>query len=284
MNPRLPECKASSYTQIDWDMFIEWLSKDHAKNTVGDMLRNSTKYCYILENPSKASNLLNLSKDSRRVAMSSLANLSKFLGVYEYWRQIVRNAGLKWENRSPLEAVMSILNAKISDTKPWLKEALQTLPRQHGVVLLFDALTGLRPQEAAKSCRLISELTENGKLNEYLNEEIYMLEHFKYQELFLRKCKNAYISFVTPELLEVVKSVQPKITYEAIDSGLNRNRLAVRTKELRKLYATLLREHMPQELVDLLQGRVSQSVFLRFYYKPLLSDVREKVLKAITPL
>lgn len=103
-----------------------------------------------------------------------------------------------------------------------------------------------------------------------------MLKHFKFKDLFLRKCKNAYISFVTSDLLELVKAVKPKITYEAIDSGLNRNRLAVRTKELRKLYATSLREHIPQELVDLLQGRVSQSVFLRFYYKPLLSDVKEK--------
>ena len=149
-------------------------------------MRNSTKYCYILGNPSKASDLLNLSKDSRRVAMSSLANLSKFLGIYDHWKRIVSNAGLKWENRSPLEAVLSILNTKLSDTKPWLKEALQTLPRQHSVVLLFDALTGLRPQEAAKSCRLISELTEQGKLTDYLNDEFYMLEHFKYKELFLR--------------------------------------------------------------------------------------------------
>lgn len=67
---------------------------------------------------------------------------------------------MKWENRSPLEAVMSILDSKISNTKPWLKEALQILPQQHSVVLLFDALIGLRPNEAAKSCKLISELTE----------------------------------------------------------------------------------------------------------------------------
>jgi intergrase/recombinase len=158
------------------------------------------------------------------------------------------------------------------------------LPPQNGAVLLFDALTGLRPQEAATSCRLISELTEQNKLNDYLNDEFYMLEHFKYKDLFLRKCKNAYISFVTPELLELVQTIKPKITYEAIDSALNRNGLAVKTKELRKLYATSLREYIPQELVDLLQGRVSQSVFLRFYYKPLLSDVKEKVLKVITPL
>jgi intergrase/recombinase len=111
-----------------------------------------------------------------------------------------------------------------------------------------------------------------------------MLEHFKYKELFLRKSKNAYISFITPELLELVQSTKPDISYEGIQSSLRRRGLAIRTKELRKLFATSLREQLPQELVDLVQGRVAQSVFLRFYYKPLLSDVREKVLKAMTPL
>jgi intergrase/recombinase len=123
-----------------------------------------------------------------------------------------------------------------------------------------------------------------GNPNDYLNPEFYMLEHFKYKELFLRKSKNAYISFITPELLDLVQSTKPDISYEGIQSSLRRRDLAVRTKELRKLFATSLREQLPQELVDLVQGRVAQSVFLRFYYKPLLSDVREKVLKAMTPL
>ena len=45
-----------------------------------------------------------------------------------------------------------------------------------------------------------------GELSNYLNKELLMLEHFRYGDLFLRRCKNAYISFVTPELLELVKA------------------------------------------------------------------------------
>ena len=41
---------------------------------------------------------------------------------------------------------------------------------------------------------------------------------------------------------------------------------------------------MPQELVDLLQGRISQSVFMKFYYKPLLQDAQQKTIKAILPM
>jgi len=228
--------------------------------------------------------LVSLPKDSRRLAMASLANLSKFLGIYDYWRQIVKNNGLKWEGRSTLEVVVDILNTKIGETKTWLKEALRELPKEYGTVLLFTALTGLRPREATASSKLISELTEKGRLEEYLNRELLMLEHFRFKEIFLRKCKNAYISFITPELLDLVIACQPKVEYEGIDSALGRRELPVRVKELRKLYATLLRDYLPQEMIDLIQGRVSQSVFLRFYYKPFLLDIREKVLKAITPL
>jgi len=34
-------------------------------------------------------------------------------------------------------------------------------------------------------------------------------------------------------------------------------------------------------IVDLLQGRISKSVFLRFYYKPFLEDIRSKTLEGI---
>jgi len=53
---------------------------------------------------------------------------------------------------------------------------------------------------------------------------------------------------------------------------------------LRKLYATRLRNHLPQELIDLLQGRISQTVFMKFYYKPLLLDIQQKTIKALQPM
>jgi hypothetical protein len=42
-----------------------------------------------------------------------------------------------------------------------------------------------------------------------------------------------------------------------------------------------LRNSLPQEIVDLLQGRISQSVFMKFYYKPLLLDTQQKTIKAL---
>lgn len=111
-----------------------------------------------------------------------------------------------------------------------------------------------------------------------------MLEHFRYPKLFLRRCKNAYISFITPELLEAVLRCKPRVDYWALDTRINRLGLPNKMKELRKYYGTILREGLPTEAIDLLQGRVNSSVFARYYYKPFLSDVRDKVMRVIEPM
>jgi len=38
-----------------------------------------------------------------------------------------------------------------------------------------------------------------------------MLQHLKYKTLFLRKSKNAFISFITKDLLNLVLECKPKI-------------------------------------------------------------------------
>ena len=248
------------------------------------MLRYAGRFAVVLERPNMASQLLLLNKDLRRVAMSALSNLSKFLGVYEQWKYTIRNYGLKWENTSSLEAFLSILNSNLEETEEWLKTVIQKLPRGYSTVLVFDALTGLRPTEAAISCKLISELSDQNKLNLYLDRDLMMLQHFRFPDLLLRKSKNAYISFITPELLELVLETKPKIKYSGIDTMIGRIGFNTRTKQLRKLYATQLRNQLPQELVDLLQGRISQTIFMKFYYRPLLLDTKNKILTAIQPL
>jgi hypothetical protein len=248
------------------------------------MLRYAQKFAIVLEKPNMASQLLLLNKDLRRVVMSALSNLSKFLGVYEHWKYTIRNYGLKWENTSSLEAFLSILNSNLEETEEWLRQVIKKLPKEYSTVLVFDALTGLRPTEAALSCKLISELSQQNKLDSYLDRDLMMLQHFRFPNLFLRKSKNAYISFITPTLLELVLETKPNIKYSGIDTMIGRLGFRTRTKQLRKLYATQLRNQLPQELVDLLQGRISQTIFMKFYYRPLLQDTKNKVLTAIQPL
>lgn len=149
---------------------------------------------------------------------------------------------------------------------------------------MFTALTGLRPSEAVNSCKLIVELSDQNRLSEYLDSDMMMLKHFKFKDTFLRGCKNAYISFVTEELLNLVLETKPVIKYATLQTKVKRLGLRNRTKQLRKLYATTLRNYIPHEVVDLLQGRISQSIFLRFYYKPFLADIRRKTLEGIYSL
>jgi intergrase/recombinase len=121
-------------------------------------------------------------------------------------------------------------------------------------------------------------------LDKYLDRDLMMLQHFRFPNLFLRRSKNAYISFITPQLLALVEEAKPRIKYSAIDTKLGREGFNTQTKQLRKLFATKLRTNLPQELVDLLQGRVSQTVFMKFYYRPLLEDARNKTLTSLQTL
>lgn len=188
------------------------------------------------------------------------------------------------EKRSALETIIDILNSDLGNTTNWLKQAIQELPREYGSLLIFNTLTGLRGGETCVACGLITKLSEKQQLHRYLDEGLMMLQHFRFKNLFLRRNKNAYISFASEELLGLVQETKPLLSYSALRHKLNRLNMSNKTKQLRKLYATRLRNYLPHEIIDLLQGRVSQSVFLRFYYKPFLQDIRAKVLKGIEPL
>jgi len=230
------------------------------------------------------SQLKAMNKDKRRMVMSSLSNLAKYLGVYEQWQQIRRNHGLKWEKRSALEAFLSILNSNVNDTTDWIKEVIKVLPKKYATVVTFTALTGLRPSEACASCKLITELANKDSLHEYLDSDLMMLQHFKYKQQFLRGSKNTFISFISNDLLNLVLEYKPAMKYTALTSAIRKRNYKIRMKELRKLYSTTLRNHLPSEVIDLLQGRIGQSIFMRFYYKPFLQDIRTKTLEGITPL
>ena len=216
--------------------------------------------------------------------MASLSNLSRYLGIYEHWKQIMRNYGLKWERISSLDAVINLLSTNLEDVKDWLKSVIQKIPKEFAVVEVFAVLTGLRPSEACMSTSLISELSTQNELEQYLNKDLLMLQHFRFKEKFLRRNKNAYISFISQELLDLIIEVEPKVTYSQLQKKIYRLDLKNRTRQLRKLNATLLRETLPREVIVLLQGRINQSVFLRYYYKPFLKDIRDRILKGIQPL
>jgi hypothetical protein len=128
----------------------------------------------------------------------------------------------------------------------WLKNTYSKLSKHYGNILLYNTLTGLRPDEACKSIILFQKEIDNN-----LRKDLMVLEHFKYPDIFLRRTKKAYISVITDSILELAK--------QCSNCGYNALRLAVKRKGLemsmafcRKIFATCLRNNgIGQEVIDL---------------------------------
>lgn len=235
-----------------------------SNDTARYRLSCAKKYSHVLLQEN-ATDLLNLSNEKRIHVMKSLSNLAKFLGYYDKWKSIINRYQLKWSNENGIDTFNKILNGKHDYTTmlDWLKQAHNTLPERYGNVLLFNTLTGLRPNEACESIKIIES-----NVNEYLNKDNMVLEHFRYPSLFIRRTKNAYISIVSEKILDIAKQAN-KITYTSVKLAVKKRQIEMHMSYCRKIFATYLRtKGIEQEVIDLLQGRIPKSIFVRHYYKP----------------
>ena len=84
-------------------------------------------------------------------------------------------------------------------------------------------------------------------------------------------------------MIELAKRCPKNISYNALKLMLKRKGLDMNMYYCRKVFATYLRnEGIESEIIDLLQGRISSSVFVRHYYRPDSSkfdEIREKLTK-----
>jgi intergrase/recombinase len=249
-----------------WVKFQEYLLTIHNKHTAKARLLYSKKYYRVLTE-ANAQELLILSNDKRTHAMKALAALSKYLGCYDLWKSVIERHQLKWSNEDAVHVFQNITNADrdFSSMVKWLKDAYSKLPQSYGNILLFNALTGLRPEEAIQSIKILHN--NNKESDDYLKDNT-ILEHYKYPSIFIRRTKKAYISIVNDTILGPAR--------EAADHSYNALRLSIKHKGLhmnmafcRKIFATHLRNcGIEQEVIDLLQGRLAKSVFARHYFRP----------------
>ena len=256
----------SSYNDINWNSYKEFLLQNHNPHTAKVRLLYSKKYYHVLAN-GNAQELLVLSHDKRIHIMKALASLSKYQGCYDKWNDVREKYQLKWSSGDGLEALNEIImnnRENYNSMVNWLKETVSRLPVKYGNIFLFDTLTGLRPDEACRSIILLKEKGQEG----YLNKDTMALEHIKFPEIFIRRTKKAYISIATDSILELAK--------QSSTCGYNALRLAVKKRGLnmnmaycRKIFATYLRNKgIEPEIIDLLQGRIPKSVFVRHYFRP----------------
>jgi intergrase/recombinase len=96
---------------------------------------------------------------------------------------------------------------------------------------------------------------------------------------------------VTPEFLDIARNTVTPCKYNKIMHAV------VRSKKLRiggemnmhycrKIFASYLGQSagIESEIIDLLQGRISKSVFARHYFRPNLQQYTKKILDALQEL
>jgi hypothetical protein len=270
-----------------WLGFQEYLSKTCNRNTTERIrLFYAKKFVSVLTN-GDAQDLLTIESAEKRLnVMKSLTVLSKYLGCYDRWQAMRQQYLLRWSTgNESLQSFERFFNDELNyDAKlQQIKEMIDVLPVAYGNVVKFACLTGLRPTEAVESVKLIND---KDKFKEYYKPERQALEHFRFPDVFFRQIKKAYISFVTPDILQIAKSVgaTTKISYNAIRLACRKRGINMDMRFCRKIFASHLRQSgIESEIVDLLQGRVPRTVFARHYFTPSL-DYRQKVLCALDKL
>jgi hypothetical protein len=280
--PAVAASSPSSLTtlSINWDKYKEYLYANQRPNTARLALKYGEKYCYILERMD-IKDLLVLKPAKQRHIMKALANLAKYNGVYEEWNRLRRQDQLKWSSTNSLDIFERIMNNGSSYDKmlEYVKQVLAVLPRSHANVIMFGTLTGLRPVEACNSVRLI-----HTNLPNYLNSDLFILEHFKLKDIFIRTTKKSFISVMTDRLLQIAKTADYQ-SYTSIYAYLHKRGLPMRMNYCRKIFGTHLRYcGIESEMVNLLEGRISPEIFVRHYWSPNMKRDIERVRKAIDSL
>jgi intergrase/recombinase len=279
-SPRF-EPGSSAWQSITWSSYREYLSRLYGKQYTSLLYSYAAKYHEYLEEPSKINSLPASIKSN---VLKSLVALSKFLGIYQEFCAKFRNHGIRWTSTdTSFNSFLSIVNNKHDTLATWLKESSKVLAENERLFLKFALLSGLRKSEAITSFNMIVEFANQNRLLEYYDVNIRCLCHFKYSQ-YLRHSKNVYVTPISTELLSEISKSRP-VSYSTIRKKLSREGLPLRIKELRSYYATYLRQHnVISENIDLIQGRVPKSVFVRHYLKLNLSELSQQAISLLKDL
>jgi len=265
---------------IDWATYKDFLHKKYGHQYAVAQYSTALKYLDCLDNPSR---IIPLHPSTRSGVMKALICLTKYLGSYLEFKEKLRQHGVKWARPDSFECFLRIMKNNHSDLIEWYNKVCAVLDENEKLYLKFLLLSGLRKREGIQSFNLIIDLAQNGRLADYYNEDLSMLEHYKYKQ-FLRNTKNAYITIMPKDFVMQIAKSKP-VSYSAIHCFLYRKHLKLRLKELRSYYASVMvRHNIISEEVDILQGRVPKSVFARHYLKENPTELRDRTLKAITIL
>ncbi|HEX5904893.1 MAG TPA: integrase [Candidatus Nitrosocosmicus sp.] len=235
------------------------------KTMIKNRMAYASKYSHLLDTWD-LSELVSLSNEKRGHIMRALVLLSKYKGQYDKWQDVRRNYQLKWSSIDSLKGFQNILveNGDLNNMVDWIRMSIGKYPRLRNI-LLYNTLTGLRPSEVVESFNLFQS-----SYSSYTSVDGKRLEHFKFPSIFLRRTKKAFFSIVNENILKILKDPSNEIhDFEKIRLVFQRNNQRLKMSYCRKVFATFLRnEGVEAEIIDLLQGRIPNSIFVRHYYRP----------------
>ena len=271
---------------LDWSEFSKWVKSKYAKTYSPTILCYVRKYHHLLYGNLRE--LDTLTNSTKTIVVKSLVVLSKYLGIHKEFKERLANYGVKLHRQNSFDSFLRILNANNNDKNNnilnWIKNTKPILTRSENVFIKFCLYSGLRKSEAVTSFNKIIELNNKGLLDQYYDKGLNCLMHFKYPEEFIRKTKNCFISFIPEELIKEICNCKP-ISYRTLRRHLKRNNFKCRINELRDYYGTyLLRCGILEVEINLLQGRIPPSIFVKHYWSPRLTDLRDRVFKALQDL
>jgi len=268
-------------TEIDLNDFRQWVSGKYSHTYTILVLCYVSRYHHLLYGNLRE--LDSLSDGVKANTVKALIVLSKYLGKYKEFKERLSNYGVKITVQDSFGSFLRILKASDSDILQWFKNTKTILRDNEQLLLKYTLLTGLRKEEAIMSFNMIIKLSKEKKISEYYDSNLNCLCHFKYPKLFLRRTKNTFISFVTPELLRQIANSEP-LTYHMINKKLFRRHIRTRINELRDYYATFMLSHgILEHEVNLTQGRV-KTILFQHYWSPKLSELRDRIFKATSEL
>lgn len=259
-----------------WNKFETYLNGCYGyKRDIPHWMKLAKEYAYVLET-GNGSDLVTVVDYKRLHIMKILSHLSRFLGIYPYWKSIIQNYNLKWKDRDDDFALFEKIN--INDMIAYLQKVIKSTPRNIANTFIFTTLTGLRLIEACKSIKLIKNGTKD-----YYSDELGILEHFRFKELFIHKTKKAFISIADQDLLEIARHSYEE--YEGIKSTLRKIGLQCKLGYGRKVFGTYLKQAgIETEFIDILEGRVGSTVFAKYYYRPDFLEATNKITKILQKL
>jgi len=289
--------EASSWqgTAEDWNLFREHLKKQKYNRTWESTLFNYAQQYGDCLFKHDFSRIQALPKSQSSNVVKSLAALAKFTGRYREFQQLREDYAVGWGGRSKTDVFIDRMTSTENSEEiwSWIRQVKEARPE---LADLMDLMTvsGLRFVEGVSSFNLIAELTRTGKLildrdgnnyrGGYYNRELSSLEHFWFRDLFLRKTKKAFVSFVPQTLLDQIGKAE-KLNTDQVQHLVRRQDLKSRFSDIREAHATFMTKYLKTPEIDFLHGRVTSSVFMANYFNPsLIGDLKARAFQGIAEI